>query len=354
MSQVVYTISPKSQQLRPDCFTRRRCHLPEPQLSPHLHYSLRHPNQPFTSSPSSVSLSCSSSSSLSSMDSESDNEIAPTNPNDSSISIEGEMDLRVDIIPLQTLQPLTPQQQPVSRPSSSSSPPHVVINIISLSGASAPPLSDYDDDDDDHEKKCEMQEQDPKQFKYKEQMQEVQQEKKEADDVCIICYEEFEPPPTILVNGANRTPDPEELEEIEAKEKISNFCRTCKYDVHHKCIDEYRLSKVTDAMKNNLVLRHPNSMMPVGTFEIKCLICSRQVENIHISRSGDIDIVKTQGNSDLRPEQQIQIQEILHNRMQRRRRRRERMYCLKDKLCIVCFCLLVLITLLVLLFRMLL
>lgn len=345
MSQVVCTISPKSQQLRPDCFTKRRYQLPEPQLSPYLHYSLRHPNQPFTSSPCSASSSpLSSSSSLSSMDSESDNEIITSNPNNSSISIDGEVDLRVDIIPQQSLQPLPSQQQPVSKPSSSSQP-HVVINILSLSGASAPPLSD----DDHHDNKCEMQEQDPKQFKYKEQMQEVQQEKKEADDVCIICYEEFEPPQTILVNGANRTP--EELEEIEAKEKIRNFCQTCRYDVHHKCIDDYRLSKVTDAMKNNTLLRHPNSMMPVGTFGIKCLICSRQVENIHISRNGDIDIVKTQGNSDLGPQQQMQIQEILHNRMQRRRRRRDRMYCLKDKLCMICFCLLILVTILVLLFR---
>lgn len=339
MSQAVCSHQERSRR-----FTTKKYEAPVCQFSQHIH-CLRHPNQPFASSPSASPPSSSSPypiSSSSSMDSE--NEIM--NVNDSSeFSIDGEVDLRVDII--------VPSSSPTLSPSPSHPPPHVVINITSLA-ASAPPLSD-------DECECKIQDQHEKTQNKEQQIQ--QEKKEEEEDVCIICYEEFEPDGAINGHGdghdhhANYSP--EELEEMEAKQKISNFCLTCKYHVHQMCLDEYRLCKVTDAMKNNPFLRHPNSMIPVGTFGIKCLICSRQVESIHISRSGDIDIVKTQvqGIFDLnsnreQQQMQVQIQEILHNRMQRRRRRRERIYCLKDKMCMICFCLLGVITILVLMFRM--
>lgn len=316
----------------PHCLTKRY-------QSPEHHSILRHPNQPF-SSPSSVSSS--SSSSLEEEEEEKSEEVEEGSFNESSISVDGEFDMRIDMI-------LPSPEKEIKAPTPVSS------NLIAAAiYASAPPLSD-------DECECKIQDQHEKTQNKEQQIQ--QEKKEEEEDVCIICYEEFEPDGAINGHGdghdhhANYSP--EELEEMEAKQKISNFCLTCKYHVHQMCLDEYRLCKVTDAMKNNPFLRHPNSMIPVGTFGIKCLICSRQVESIHISRSGDIDIVKTQvqGIFDLnsnreQQQMQVQIQEILHNRMQRRRRRRERIYCLKDKMCMICFCLLGVITILVLMFRM--
>ena len=90
--------------------------------------------------------------------------------------------------------------------------------------ASAPPLSD---DDIEHENSHNQQQ---------PQTQQQQQQKEEVC-VCVICYETFEQPDQ-LIRGRNYSM--EELEEIEGKEKITDFCQTCKYNVHHTCIDEYR------------------------------------------------------------------------------------------------------------------
>jgi hypothetical protein len=210
--------------------------------------------------------------------------------------------------------------------------------------ASAPPLSDY-------ESECE-----PDTIEFKT-------EKQEEACICVICYEPFES--VEFVQG--RKYSVEELEDIEGKEKVSDFCQTCKYNVHHRCIDDYRLSKLTDSLKNNNSRDSRGqaiSQIIPGSLIMKCLMCSKEVEKIHISRDGDINIVKSQcngqrGRQEPRQQQQQeprqqqqQIQEILENRMQRRRQRRAIIYYFKDKACIVCFCLLVLVSLVVLIFRM--
>lgn len=375
MSEVVFDHSRMSH-LKSNCLATRRYQLPDPYFSHSNSHGLRHPNQAFTSSPLSVYSSSSSlSSSLSSMNSDtensennSDNENRNVNTNDSALSIEGEVDLRVEVIsqPQQLQQPQQPQPQPQisllqlkplplfqkhpsSRPKVSTPPPaarHVIVNIMS-SSASAPPLSD-DDNELNHD--------------YRNQEEQKQQEE---TCVCIICYEDFEAEQPVATDqsGQIQTYTTEELEDIEANKKISNFCRTCKYDVHHRCIDEYRISKITDTINDSRSPRQRQQriqVIPIGTFGIKCLLCSRQVEKIHVSRNGNIDIIRTQGDSDSNHEhihpneqQQEQIQN-LQDIIQRRRIRRARMYCLKDKMCTICFCLLLLITVSVLLFRILL
>jgi len=151
-------------------------------------------------------------------------------------------------------------------------------------------------------------------------------------------------------------------EECYTRKEICDFCQTCKYSVHHKCIDEYRVSKINDTLKHN---QRRRSNYSSGTFSIKCLTCAREVEKIHISRNGDIDIMKTQRRSseneyDQRMRQRenhehetrVQMQEILQiqNRMQIIRRRQRCNY-FKSKLCAICFTILLVGTLLVILFR---
>jgi len=328
----------------------RRYQLPEHYYPPHL----RHPNQPF-SSPSSISSWSSTSSptspltssSVSSFDQECDANDA-VNESSGAISVDGEVDTRIDIIQQQQHQE---QQQPiivVVEKRQALDPSCMSVCVC----ASAPPLSD---DDIEHENSHHNQQQ--------EQIQQQQQQKEEVC-VCVICYETFEQSDQ-LIRGRNYTM--EELEEIEGKEKITDFCQTCKYNVHHKCIDEYRLSKMTDMIRSGYQRGRIQSPNIAGTFGMKCLMCAKEVEKIHISSDGDINIVKTQTadaieqNRGQQQEQQQQhqieevmqnrIEEVMHNRMQRRLRRRHRLEFCRKKLCSICIMFLVTILLLVFIFR---
>ena len=324
------------------------------QLPPEHYYlsHLRHPNQPF-SSPSSISSSSSASSptspptssltssSVSSFDQECDANDA-VNESSGAISVDGEVDTRIDIIQQQQ------QQQPIIV---------VVEKIQALDPscmsvcvcASAPPLSD---DDIEHENSHNQQQ---------PQTQQQQQQKEEVC-LCVICYETFEQSAQ-LIRGRNYSM--EELEEIEGKEKITDFCQTCKYNVHHKCIDEYRLSKITDIIRSGYQRGRIQSPNIAGIFGMKCLMCAKEVEKIHISNDGDISVVKTQAAADAseqnRRQQQQQyqieevmqnrIEEVMQNRMQRRVRRRQRVEFCRKKLCSICIMFLVTILLLVFIFR---
>ena len=287
-------------------------------------YLRQPPNQPFSSSPPASSASSPE---------------TPTNISDhfenenSAMSIEGEFDQRVDIMPLEIM---------THRVAA------VTITVINMERrASAPPLSDYESDGDDavmevREVQVQVQQPPP-----------VQQD----ESICIICYENFSGPMSPNEN------DEEIDEESYTRREISDFCQTCKYSVHHKCIDEYRVSKINDTLKHN---QRRRSNYSSGTFSIKCLTCAREVEKIHISRNGDIDIMKTQRRSSENEseydqyrrrqhhedETRVQMQEILQiqNRMQRMRRRQRCNYC-KSKLCAICFTILLVGTLLVILFR---
>jgi hypothetical protein len=324
----------------------RRYQLPEYYYPSHL----RHPNQPF-SSPSSVSSSSSassplspSSSSVSSFDQEYDvNDIV--NESSGAISVDGEVDTRIDII--QQHQQLQ-QQQPiivVVEKRQALDPSCMSVCVC----ASAPPLSD---DDIEHENS-----------QNQNQQKEQQQQQKEEVCVCVICYETFEQTfeqPDQLIRGQNYSM--EELEEIEGKQKITDFCQTCKYNVHHKCIDEYRLSKMTDIIRSGYQRGRIQSPNIAGIFGMKCLMCAKEVEKIHVSNNGDINIVKTQAADASEQQQQQQqqqieevmqnrIEEAMQNRMQRRLRRRHRLEFCRKKLCSICIMFLVTILLLVFIFR---
>jgi hypothetical protein len=326
----------------------RRYNLPEHYYPPHL----RHPNQQF-SSPSSVS---SSSSSISSFDQECDANDA-VNESLSAISVDGEVDTRIDII--QHHEQQQQQHQPII----------VVVEKRQLLDpscmsvcvcASAPPLSDDEIENENIRHK---------QQKEQQQQEQQQQQQKEEVCVCVICYETFEQPDQ-LIRGRNYSM--EELEEIEGKEKITDFCQTCKYNVHHKCIDEYRLSKMTDIIRSGYQRGRIQSPNIAGIFGMKCLMCAKEVEKIYVSSDGDINIVKTQANANdqnrgqqeqeehqqqQQQQQQIEevmqnrIQEAMQNRMQRRLRRRHRLEFCRKKLCSICVMFLVTVLLLVLVFR---
>ena len=316
----------------------RRYQLPEHYYLPHL----RHPNQPL-SSPSSVSswssaplsppVSPSSSSSVSSFDQECDANDA-VNESSGAISVDGEVDTRIDIIQ---------QQQPiiVGIEKKQALDPSCMSVCVR---ASAPPLSD---EDIEHENSH-----------HNQQQEQIQQQQKEEVCVCVICYETFEQPAAELIRGRNYTM--EELEEIEGKEKITDFCQTCKYNVHHKCIDEYRLSKITDMIRSGYQRGRIQSPNIVGIFGMKCLMCAKEVEKIHISSDGDISVVKTQADAseqNRRQQHQIEevmqnrIEEVMQNRMQRRVRRRQRLEFCRKKICSICIMFLVTILLLVFIFR---
>ena len=314
----------------------RRYQLPEHYYPSHL----RHPNQPFsspssvsswfsTSSPTSPPTSSSVTSSVSSFDQECD-----VNESSGAISVDGEVDARIDIIEQQQQ-----QQQPIIvivEKRQALDPSCMSVCVY----ASAPPLSD---DDIEHENSHNQQ----------------QQQQKEEVCVCVICYETFEQTFEQLIRGRNYSM--EELEEIEGKQKITDFCQTCKYNVHHKCIDEYRLSKMTDMIKSGYQRGRIQSPNIAGTFGMKCLMCAKEVEKIHISSDGDINIVKTQADASeqnrgqqqqqQQQQQQHQIEEVMHNRMQRRVRRRHRLEFCRKKLCSICIMFLVTILLLVFIFR---
>jgi hypothetical protein len=359
---------------RPECLIRRY------QLPEHYYPSyLRHPNQPF-SSPSTISSSSSSpsspsSSSLSSFCQDDDDEQEQVrrqqqndlhlqsisfhddegvaNESTSPVSIDGEFDVRIDII-----QPSQPPSQPskqklIPLPTANLTPNRKILTPLpstpvsnlfagvgAASGATAPPISDDERDQQPQPQTPQTQSQ-PQQ-----QIQQIQNE----ECVCVICYETFEQPPE-MIRGRNYTS--EELEDIEGKEKISNYCLTCKYDVHHKCIDEYRLSKMTDIIRSGYQRGHIQSPNISGIFKMKCLMCSKEVEKIHISPNGEINIEKTQpgANEQNNEQQQQQIEEIMRNRMQRRVRRRQRLEFCRKKICSICMMFLVTVTLLVFIFR---
>ena len=342
----------ESQKRQPSQCLTKRYQLPEYYYPSYL----QHPNQPFSSPSMSVS-SSPSSSSLSSYDqeeceeesivnesstNESSTNESSTNESSSAISVDGEFDVRIEMIRPSPEQNIHSQihsqiQRPGHAAPASPASPNVIAGVREC--ASAPPLSE---DEFEHENANDY-----------PQPQQQQQEKEEEVSVCVICYESFEEPAE-LIRGRNYTS--EELEEIEGKEKITKFCQTCKYDVHHKCIDEYRLTKMTDVLRSGYQRGYIQSPDIAGTFGMKCLMCSKEVEKIHISMDGEVNIVKTQPganeqNRQQQQEQEQQIEEIMRNRMQRRLRRRQRLQFCKNKICTICLMFLVAITLLVFVFR---
>ena len=304
---------------------------------PHSHY-LRQPNQPFSSSPSSSPLSSSplSSSPLSS-----------PSPETSVMSIDGEFDERVDVLH----SPPPPSSEIVTHDAVYS----ITSINVDLLQASAPPLSDSDD---------ENMQQEEAEVGTEDQVEKIE----EDDNRCIICYEDFN---GLMPSSMSRNEDQdqehydEEFEvECYTRKEINDFCQTCRYSVHHKCIDEYRASKINDAMNNILEGRHDDGSARINCmFSIKCLTCAREVEKIRISRNGDIHITKTQRQSseseyEQRRRQrerhqyeiQAQVQEVLQNRMQRRRMRGQRCEYCKNKMCTICFGILIMTTISLILF----
>ena len=227
--------------------------------------------------------------------------------NDSALSIDGEFDIRVDIIG-------------ISRPlaSSTSSSPLVF--------ATAPPLSDYESDDVVQHKNLETITATTTITPH-----EVGASKQETyKETCIICYEDV----TDVVT--------EEGEII-----VTDFCRTCKYTVHLDCIDEYRVNKLNDA-----VAERDGASIASSSVGIKCLVCALEAERIYVKRNGDIDIIKNQiahNNAYERDQQQLHQQQLSpQQRLQRdlhaqvlnnmeRRMRRERRNQFKQKCCNFCF-----------------
>ena len=117
-------------------------------------------------------------------------------------------------------------------------------------------------------------------------------------------------------------------------------------------------------MNNILEGRHDDGSARINCmFSIKCLTCAREVEKIRISRNGDIHITKTQRQSSESEyeqrrrqrerhqyERQAQVQEVLQNRMQRRRTRGQRCEYCKNKMCTICFGILIMTTISLILF----
>jgi len=344
----------ETQKRQPSQCLTKRYQLPEYYYPSYL----QHPNQPFSSPSLSVS-SSPSSSSLSSYDQEECEEESivnesSINESSSAISVDGEFDVRIEMIrpsPEQKIHSQIHSQIQRPGPASPASPasPNVIAGVRECACASAPPLSEDEFENENANDYPQPQPQQPQQ----QQPQQQKQEKEEEVCVCVICYETFEEP-VELIRGRNYTS--EELEEIEGKEKITNFCQTCKYDVHHKCIDEYRLTKMTDVLRSGYQRGYIQSPDIAGTFGMKCLLCSKEVEKIHISMNGEVNIVKIQPganeqNRQQQEEQQQQIEEIMRHRMQRRLRRRQRLQFCKNKICTICFMFLVAVTLLVFVFR---
>jgi len=363
----------------------RRYQLPE------YHYPsyLRHPNQPFSSpsSPSSSSLSSISSydqeddaeenrrreqqnnlelHSISSDNDENENEdedAINVSSASATFSVDGEFDVRVDIIQpspekiVVHAQRQKPQLRPLPKsriPATAAvalaprvpTPP--VKNVAAGVYASAPPLSDDESErvvvvENENKNTCQMQQ---------------KQQKEEEECVCVICYETFETP-VELVRGRNYSSD--ELEEIEGKQKITDYCQTCIYNVHHRCIDEYRLSKMTDILRIGYQRGYLQSPNITGIFGMKCLMCAKEVEKVHVLSNGDINIVKIQPGANEQQQQQQshaqeevvrnRIEEAMQNRIQRRFRRRQRLEFCRKKICGIFAMFLVTIGLLLLIFR---
>jgi hypothetical protein len=118
---------------------------------------------------------------------------------------------------------------------------------------------------------------------------------------------------------------------------------------------------MTDILRNSYQRGYIQPPDVAGTFAMKCLMCAKEVEKIHITMNGDVNIVKTQPGANAQNHEhrqqmeevmQNRIEEVMQNRMQRRLRRRHRFQLCKNKLCSICFMFLVAVTLLVLVFRM--
>ena len=324
----------QSQAIQISHYTGRKYKTPR---YPHSHY-LRQPNQPFSSSPL-------SSSPLSSPLSSSP--LSSPSPETSVMSIDGEFDERVDVLH----SPPPPSSEIVTHDAVYS----ITSINVDLLQASAPPLSDSDD---------ENMQQEEAEVGTEDQVEKIE----EDDNRCIICYEDFN---GLMPSSMSRNEDQdqehydEEFEvECYTRKEINDFCQTCRYSVHHKCIDEYRASKINDAMNNILEGRHDDGSARINCmFSIKCLTCAREVEKIRISRNGDIHITKTQRQSseseyEQRRRQrerhqyeiQAQVQEVLQNRMQRRRMRGQRCEYCKNKMCTICFGILIMTTISLILF----
>ena len=235
--------------------------------------------------------------------------------NESALSIDGEFDVRVDII---GIRPLT---------ASTSSP---------LVFATAPPLSDYESDDA-QQKKLETTKTTTitTTTTTASPPHKVDASKQETyKETCIICYEDI----------ADNTDNTNESEII-----VTDFCRTCKYTVHLDCIDEYRVNKLNDA-----VAERNGESIASSSVGIKCLVCALEAERIYVRRNGDINIVKNQiarNNTHERDRQQLPLQQQRlspQQRLQRdlhaqvlnnmeRRMRRERRNRFKQKCCNLCF-----------------
>ena len=234
--------------------------------------------------------------------------------NDSALSIDGEFDIRVDIIG-------------ISRPlaaSTSSSP---------LVFATAPPLYDYESDHVVQHENLETTKTTTTMItthKADASKQETQETYKET---CIICYEDIADISDVVTEEGEIT--------------VSDFCRTCKYTVHLDCIDEYRVNKLNDA-----VAERNGESIASSSVGIKCLMCALEAERIYVKRNGDINIVKTQiqrsSNQErlnprdiprqLSPEQRLQRDlhaQVLNN--MERRMRRERRNRFRQKCCNFCF-----------------
>ena len=202
------------------------------QLPEHYYPSyLQHPNQPFSSPSLSVS-SSPSSSSLSSYDQEECEEESIVNESSSAISVDGEFDVRIEMIrpsPEQKIHSQIQRSRPGPASPASPASPNVIAGVRECACASAPPLSEDEFENENANDYPQPQPQQPQpQQPQQQQPQQQKQEKEEEVCVCVICYETFEEP-VELIRGRNYTS--EELEEIEGKEKITNFCQTCKYNV---------------------------------------------------------------------------------------------------------------------------
>lgn len=276
-----------------DCFARR-CQIPSPYASPYT--------SPYTSPfPSTIpnqlnsTLSSPSSHYSSDLDQEESQEAGIRSRleledymNDSALSVDGEFDVRVDILGITA--------------ASISSSPHMI--------ATAPPMSDYESDDVVQHKKTTITTTPVITMPpYKE--------------TCIICYEEIA-----------------DVITEESKICVSDFCRTCKYTVHLDCIDEYRVNKLNDT-----VAERGGESIASSSVGIKCLMCSLEVERIYVRRNGDIDIVKNQiaqssNHPPPRLSPQQRLQRDLHAHVlinMERRMRRERRNRFKQKCCNFCF-----------------
>lgn len=275
-----------------DCFARR-CQIPSPYTSPYT--------SPFPSTiPNQLNSSLSSPSSQYSSDEGEEAEEAGIRSrleledymNDSALSVDGEFDVRVDILGITA--------------ATISSSPHMIATAPPLY-----PLSDYESDDVVQQKKTTITTTPVITMPpYKE--------------TCIICYEEIADVVTTE----------------ESKICVSDFCRTCKYTVHLDCIDEYRVNKLNDT-----VAERGGESIASSSVGIKCLMCSLEVERIYVRRNGDIDIVKNQiaqssNHPPPRLSPQQRLQRDLHNHVlnnMERRMRRERRNRFKQKCCNFCF-----------------